>query len=266
MRNIKLEIEYDGTNYRGWQVQNNRRAGGARRRSKTIQQAIEKALRKILQEKIRLIGAGRTDAGVHANGQVANFKTHSRIALEKLHQGLNALLPQDIAVITASEAKESFHSRFNAGAKIYRYVILNSPQRSAILRNYAYYCRYPLDVKLMRQEAGCLRGRRDFKAFCASGGSAKNTVRAIKRISIKKLPYRLSPITYHLNASSVIIIDIEADGFLYNMARNIAGTLIEIGRGKFPRGSLRRILLSCDRRLAGPTAPAQGLCLVKVKY
>lgn len=246
MRNIKLEIEYDGTNYRGWQIQS-----GSQKR--TIQETLEKALQKILQEKIRLIGAGRTDAGVHAKGQVANFKTHSEIPLDKLHKGVNALLAQDIAVSAMRQAPQDFHSRFNAKSKVYRYTILNGPQRSAILRNQVYFCRYPLDIKFMQQEAKILLGKHNFAAFCASAGKARNPRRTIKKLKITK-------------QGDLIYVDIEADGFLYNMVRAIAGTLIEIGRGRFPRHRLKSILFSKNRNLAGITAPAKGLCLLKVKY
>ena len=259
MRNLKLTVEYDGTNYCGWQIQN-------RRASKSIQETIEKTLQKILQEKIRLIASGRTDAGVHAQAQVANFKTKSNISSEKLQKALNGLLPSDISISKLEEAAVDFHSRFAARAKAYRYAILNRSYPSALLRNRVYFYPYPLALKLMHQEARCLLGRHDFKAFCASGSGSKDTIRTIKKITIKQISYHLSPITYHLKESPLIIVDIEADGFLYNMARNIVGTLMEIGRGRFPKGSLKKILNSKDRKLAGPTVPACGLCLLKVKY
>jgi tRNA pseudouridine38-40 synthase len=265
MRNLRLEIEYDGTNYCGWQVQNSPLTSlgtpFGRRLAKSIQEVIEKSLQKILQEKIRLIASGRTDAGVHAQGQVANFKTNSNITLEKLKRALNGLLPDDIAISKVKKVDLDFHSRFDAKSKIYRYAILNRAYPSALLRNKVYFYPYPLDIKLMRQEAHSLLGRHDFKAFCASGSNAKNTMRTIKKIEIKKTNWPLT--TGHW---PLITIDIEADGFLYNMARNIVGTFIEIARAKFPKGSLRKILLHKDRQLAGPTVPAHGLCLLKVKY
>ena len=249
MRNIRLEIEYDGTNYNGWQIQ--RHAGSNSHR--TIQEIIEKALQKILQEKVKLICSGRTDAGVHANSQIANFKTHSKITLARLHEGLNALLPEDVSIAKVKAVPDAFHSRFSAKSKVYRYTIFNGKHRSAILRNYAYFLRYPLDVKLMRKEAIVLLGRHDFSAFCGSCGKHKNPLKTINNIKIAK-------------KGAFIYIDVEADGFLYNMVRNIAGTLIEIGRGRFPGGSLKKILFSKNRRLAGPTAPARGLTLMKVTY
>jgi tRNA pseudouridine38-40 synthase len=266
-RNLKLEIEYDGTNYCGWQVQRSHHVTKSQSHQlKSIQEIIEKILQKILQEKIRLIASGRTDAGVHALAQVANFKTHSDIAPEKLQKALNGLLPDDISISKIQEVVQDFHSRFRAKSKIYRYTILNRVHPSALLRNMVYFYPYPLDVNLMRKEARCLIGKHDFKAFCASGSDAKDTARTIKRITIKKLTYHLSPITYRLREPSLIVIEIEADGFLYNMVRNIVGTLIEIGRGRFPEGCLKRILQSRNRKLAGPIVPAKGLCLLEVKY
>jgi len=246
MRNIKLTIEYDGTNYFGWQIQN-------KRQSKTVQKTIEKCLQKILQRRIKLIASGRTDAGVHAKAQVANFKTESSLSLEKLQRALNAVLPPDIAITHIEEVKLDFHSRFEAKSKVYRYTILNRPYRSSLLKDSVYFYPYPLDTKLMQRQARILLGRHNFKAFQASDKKERNSVRTIKQLKIIK-------------DKDLIYIDIEADGFLYNMVRNIVGTLIEIGRGKFSAGSLRKIMLSKKRRLAGPTLPARGLCLVEVKY
>lgn len=246
MRNIKFEIEYDGTNYLGWQAQ-------PKSRSRTIQAVIEKTLRHILQEKIKLVASGRTDSGVHARAQVANFVTCSKIPLGRLKVALNGLLPEDIKVIALKEERPDFHSRFSAKSKIYRYTILNRDYSSPLLRNTVYFYPHPLNVKLMQSEARSLLGRHDFSSFRAAQGKEKNPVKTIKKIKfIKKKDF--------------IYIDIEADGFLYNMVRNIVGTLIELGRGRLTKGSLKRILLSRNRRLAGPTALAKGLCLLRVKY
>ncbi len=253
MRNIKIEIEYDGTDYCGWQVQNSPVSRVRSPRKRSIQETIEKILQKILHEKIKLIGSGRTDAGVHAKAQVANFPLKSQIALARLQEGLNALLPKDIAITGISEAGPDFHSRFSAKSKVYSYTILNRLHRSAILRNYAYFCRYPLDLNLMRREALTLVGRHNFWAFCASSGRGKNPRKSIKRIAIAK-------------RNGLINIEIEADGYLYNMVRNIVGTLIDVGRGRLAKGSVKKILLSRNRPSAGPTVPAKGLCLLKVKY
>jgi tRNA pseudouridine38-40 synthase len=244
--NFKLEIEYDGTNYCGWQAQRSRRF-------KSIQEVIEKALQKILREKVKLIASGRTDAGVHALGQVANFKTSTEIRPEKLMRGLNAILPEDIRVFRVQEMGPDFHSRFKARSKVYRYTVLNRKASSALERDTLFFYPYSLKIKLMQKEARVLLGRHNFKSFQASGGKERDPVRTIKKIKILKEGERIT-------------FEIEADGFLYNMVRNIVGTLIEIGRGRFPAGSLKRILLAQDRRLAGPTAAAKGLCLFKVKY
>jgi len=267
MRNLKLEIEYDGTNYCGWQVQKGHQVRRSPcHQSKSIQETIEKTLRKILQEKIRLIASGRTDAGVHALRQVANLKTNSNIALDKLQRALNGNLPDDITINKIEEVDLDFHSRFAAKSKIYRYTILNRGWSSPLLRNTVYLYPYPLDIKLMQKEAQCLLGKHDFKSFCASGTSAKDTARTIKKITVKRAFCELRTMNHEQKDANLIIIDIEADGFLYNMVRNIVGTLIEIGRGRFPKGSLKKILLTKNRRIAGPTVPARGLCLIKVNY
>lgn len=246
MRNIKLEIEYDGSAYSGWQVQ-------PKGRGKTIQAVIEKTLRKILQEKVKLTASGRTDAGVHARAQVANFFTRSGMKLSRLKIAVNGLLPEDIKVTSLSEEDKSFHSRFGAKSKVYRYTILNRDYSSPLLRNTVYFYPHPLNIKLMRKEARALLGRHNFSAFCASRGKEKNPVKTIKKLSIVK-------------KNDFIHINFEADGFLYNMVRNIVGTLVEIGRGALAAGSLKKILLARKRTLAGPTIPAKGLCLLEVKY
>ncbi len=266
MRNIKLTIEYDGTNYCGWQIQVRKVTRSQGRKKKSIQETIEKVLCKILSEKIWLSVSGRTDAGAHALGQVANFKTNSRISLGKLRWALNGLLPEDVVITKIEEASSHFHSRFDACSKVYRYSILNRNYPAALLKNRVYFYPYPLDVQLMRRKARTLLGRHDFGAFCASGSSVKVTTRTIKRISIKKLPSCKGPLSWGINGAGLLVIDIEADGFLYKMVRNIVGTLIEIGRGKFPEDSLEKILLSRNRKLAGPNVPAYGLYLLKVVY
>jgi len=246
MRNIKLEIEYDGSNYAGWQVQ-------PRVCGKTIQEVIEKKLRKILQEKIKLIVSGRTDSGVHARAQVANFFTHSNILLSRLKIAINGLLPEDIKVIKLSEEGPGFHSRFSAKSKVYRYTILNRDYSSPLSRSTVQFCPHPLDVKLMQKEARALLGKHNFSAFAAAKGRGKNPVKVIKEITVVK-------------KKDLIYIDIEADGFLYNMVRNIVGTLIDIGRGRLPAGSMGRVLRAKNRKFAGETASAKGLCLIEVKY
>jgi tRNA pseudouridine38-40 synthase len=252
MRNIKLTIEYDGTNYSGWQRQNSPQPSVlSRSQPKTIQETIEKALQKILQEEIRLIGSGRTDAGVHAKKQIANFKTNCAISLQKLQKALNSLLPDDIVIVGVKEVPLGFHSRFWAKSKVYRYAILNRKYPSCFLRHYTCFYPYDLDLEKMRQGARELLGRHNFKSFCGSAASTKNTVRVLKDIRINK-------------RGRFIYIDIEAEGFLRNMARNIVGTLLEIGRGR--SFNIKKLLSKEDRTQAGPTAAAKGLCLIKVKY
>ncbi|MCX5709030.1 MAG: tRNA pseudouridine(38-40) synthase TruA [Candidatus Omnitrophica bacterium] len=246
MRNIKLTLQYDGTDYFGWQRQKNTH--------QTIAEIIENVLNKILQGKFKLIAAGRTDTGVHAKGQVANFITGSKMSLTRLRQSLNALLPKDIRVIKVEQAPADFHSRYSAKAKTYRYTILNSYSSDVFLRRYV--CHYPLsrlDVQAMRKAGTILVGNHDFLSFKRTDKKTRSTVRDLKEIKITK-------------KGKFIYIDVTANSFLYHMVRNIAGTLIEIGKGSFPPENLKNILKAKDRRTAGPTAPACGLCLMKVKY
>jgi tRNA pseudouridine38-40 synthase len=253
MRNFKLEIEYDGTHYHGWQVQNSAKAKAGYRNRRTIQQVLETVLKKILQEDIKLIVAGRTDSGVHALSQVANFKSSSRMPLGKLRWAINCLLPQDIKVTRIKKVGLDFNSRFSAKSKLYRYTILNRKYSSALLANRVYFFHHHLDVGLMRREARALLGRHNFSSFQASEIRQRNPLRMVKLIKITK-------------DKDFLHIDIQADSFLYNMVRSIAGTLLEIGRGRFPRGSMQKILKGRNRKLAGPTLPAKGLCLLKVRY
>lgn len=247
MRNIKLSIRYDGTRYGGWQSQSN---------SNTIQDEIVRALKKITGEKVNLIGSGRTDAGVHAMGQVANFKTRSRIPLDRLQMALNSHLPKDIVVWRVENAVAKFDSQKNAKSKLYRYTISNGNFVDPFIRHFAAKYFYRLNIDSMKKAAGYLLGRHNLKSFTAKDGGYdgnKDYVRRIKKIKIEK-------------SGNLVYIDIEADGFLYNMARNIVGTLIEAGRGKIKTGAMRDILSKKDRAFCGPTAPAKGLCLMKVRY
>jgi len=257
MRNIKITLEYSGTHYFGWQTQ--------RKEHRTIQATVEKTLCKILSEKVKITGSGRTDSGVHAVAQVANFKTNSALPLKKLRLALNALLPGDITVTRAEEADPDFDACRHARGKAYRYVILNRPYRSTFLKEKAAFYPFPLDVALMRRESKCLMGKHDFRAFCTSKSSAKTFVRTVRSISIKRISCAMWGMP-RADTSCLIAVDIEADGFLYNMVRNIVGSLIEAGRGRFPSGSIKKILSSKDRRRAGPTASACGLYLMKVNY
>lgn len=259
MRNLKLEIEYEGTKYCGWQTQAHRKPHATS--SKSLQETIEKALQRILQEKVSLVASGRTDAGVHALRQIAHGRVSSALSLDKLQRALNSLLAPDIAIRSIEEGRESFHARFDAASKIYRYLILNGSVPSVFLKKFTFHVSFPLNVRRMRQEALALVGRHNFKSFCASGSSAKSMVRTIKRITVKSFKHFLLA-----KDSRLIMIEIEADGFLYNMVRAIAGTLIQAGAQKLKRGDVKRILLAKDRSLAGPTASAKGLFLIEVQY
>lgn len=243
MRNLKLTIQYDGTKYCGWQKQPN---------SSGIQGTIEYAIYEITREKVNIIGSGRTDAGVHALGQVANFKTNSNIPAARIPDALNAKLPKDISIIDCQEVSDDFHSRYSATGKIYRYLIYNKPYRSPLYKDISYHVRYDLDIEKMRVEAQSLLGTHEFKGFMSSGSSVKDTVRTIHNISIEE-------------SGDLIVLEVEGNGFLYNMVRIIVGTLVDIGRGRIDK-PLEEIIASQDRGEAGHTAPAHGLFLKKVHY
>jgi len=245
-RNIKLVLEYDGTNYHGWQSQ----IGSG---LPTIQDVFEHALKKLTSETINVVSSGRTDAGVHALGHVANFKTASRIPAEAWAPALNHLLPNDIRVLLANEVPDDFHARFSARGKIYQYRILNRRCPSALYRNYSWHMSKRLNLKNMRSAAACLVGKHDFSAFRSSECGAKTPVRTLKTLNIKK-------------SGEFVEILLEADAFLMHMARNIVGTLAEVGLNRRPVADVKRILLSCDRSMAGRSAPSCGLYLLKVFY
>ncbi|WP_419749837.1 tRNA pseudouridine(38-40) synthase TruA [Terrisporobacter petrolearius] len=243
MRNLKLTIQYDGTKYCGWQKQPN---------SSGIQGTIEYAIYEITKEKVNIIGSGRTDAGVHALGQVANFKINSNIPAARIPDALNAKLPKDISIIDCQEVSDDFHSRYSATGKIYRYLIYNKPYRSPLYKDISYHVRYDLDIQKMRVEAQSLLGTHEFKGFMSSGSSVKDTVRTIHNISIEE-------------SGDLIVLEVEGNGFLYNMVRILVGTLVDIGRGRIDK-PLEEIIASQDRGEAGHTAPAHGLFLKKVHY
>lgn len=240
-------LAYDGTNYAGWQVQE------GQGRVKTIQGTVEKALALITGERIRVTGAGRTDAGVHARGQVIHFDTDSRIPVPSFPAALNSVLPPDIRFYGAEEVSPDFHAQYQAREKTYRYTIDCGPVPDVFLRNYACHISYQLDLPAMQEAAKLLLGTHDFRSFCASGSSVKNFVRTVKALEICQSDF-------------LIYVNITADGFLYNMVRIIVGTLLEIGRGKLPSGYMAELISAQDRTLAGPTAPAKGLCLEQVVY
>lgn len=244
MRNIKLTIQYDGTRYAGWQFQKN---------GLSIQEVIQGAIKKITGKKTNLVGSGRTDAGVHAEAQVANFKTRSRIPLKNLQMALNSALPDDIVISKAEEALLRFNARYDAKSKIYRYAIINNDFVNPLLRRYVAKCFYKIDIDLMRKAVKHIVGRRDFTSFRTIDGEEKDAIRTIEYIKFEK-------------SKDIVYIYIKADGFLYNMVRTVVGTLIEVGRGKRTVDHVKEILKKRDRRCSGPTMPAKGLCLVRVFY
>jgi tRNA pseudouridine38-40 synthase len=245
MRNIKLVIEYDGTNYHGWQVQPN---------GLTIQEVIEEKIQVMTRQRVRLTGSGRTDAGVHALGQVANFRTDSTIPVEGFHRGLNSLLPPDIAIQSAEEVAFQFHAQYGAKRKTYRYVILRRDVPSALFRNYCWRVPGALDVPAMEEASRLLAGKQDFASFRGADADIEDPVREVFQAG------------WSTKESAFLHFTIEADGFLKHMVRNIVGTLVEVGKGKRSPEQFGQILRSRDRRQAGMTAPPQGLFLVEVKY
>lgn len=244
MRNIKMILAYEGTQYAGFQRQVN---------GPTIQGIVEAKLSQILNHPVSIIGAGRTDAGVHARGQVINFRTANLLPVAKIHKALNSLLPEDILVLDAVETDQEFHARYSAKNKTYSYSIDNGPLRPLFNRNFVYHYPHRLDLSKIREAIDFLVGTHDFKSFQAVGTNIDNTVRKVNFC--------------HLEGSdSLIKLVINADGFLYHMVRNIVGTLLIVGNGKMTVENFREIMEKRDRSLAGPTAPAQGLCLEAVFY
>lgn len=244
MRRIHLIVEYDGTAYAGWQRQAN---------AMTVQEKLERAILKLTGEEICVSGASRTDAGVHALGQSAHFDTESRIPADKFSFALNTMLPPDIRVTRSEEVPPEFHARFSTRGKRYRYLFHAAPHAGALTRNTHAHVIYPLDVERMQAEAQDLVGTHDFAAFAASGSVVKDTVRTIYRAEVT-------------SEGSEIRLIVEGSGFLYNMVRIIAGTLIGVGSGKLEPGAFRRAVASGDRLDLGITAPAHGLTLMEVFY
>lgn len=244
MRNLKLTIEYDGTNFNGWQIQKDKR---------TVQEEVQIALSKILKEDVVITGSGRTDAGVHALGQVANFKTEKTIKPQELLFGINTMLPVDIVVTNVEEVELEFNARNSAKKKHYRYVINNGKFPSALNAYREYHFKYFLDLEAMQMAADDLIGEHDFKAFAAAGCTVKETTRTIYLLKVNRLGDR-------------VIIDIVGNGFLYNMVRIIVGTLLDIGSGKLDICVMKNMLETKDRALGGRTAGPEGLYLVDVEY
>lgn len=244
MRNIKLTIEFDGCNYHGWQTQNN---------SLAVQDVITEGILKLTGENVTVNGSSRTDAGVHALGLCANFHTDSSIPPERFAYALNTMMPPDIVILKSEEADLNFHARFDSKGKKYRYLIYNSVFPSALLRERACHISKTLDVAKMQEAANRFFGTHDFSTFMAAGSVVKSTVRTINYVNVEK-------------KDNLISFEVQGDGFLYNMVRIMAGTLIEVGYGKINAADIDDIILSGNRKRAGKTAPAHGLYLVEVFY
>ena len=251
-RNVLITVEYDGTDFHGWQKQPNLR---------TVQGTLEEALSRVCRQEIRIDGVSRTDAGVHALGQRASFRGEFGIPADRIPRAVNDLLSDpwkagDLRILQAEEVPEEFHARFSAVGKKYRYLIRNQKEMPVFLRNYRYHVREPLDVDAMALAAECITGTHDFACFQAAGGIPRETtVRTIWSLEVAREP-----------ESGDISIEVRGDGFLYNMVRIITGTLVEAGQGKISPEDIDTMIAEKDRRLAGHTAPPQGLYLAEVYY
>jgi len=246
MPNFRLLLEYDGAPFEGWQVQ--------ARDALTVQGSLEAALEKITGQSVVVTGSGRTDAGVHAEGQVASFALETELAPERLLRAMNGVLPREIAVRELSVAPAEFDARRSARRKLYRYRVWNAGERSPLRAARSHHVPQPLDVRAMREAAVQLVGEHDFGCFRAAGSDVKTSVRTLHRVALEG------------EAGGELSLEVEGSGFLRYMVRNIAGTLLEVGLGKRASGSLGELIASRDRHLAGPTAPAHGLTLVWVEY
>lgn len=245
MKNVKIIIEYDGTDYHGWQCQAD---------LPTVQKTIEDAIRKITREDAKITGSGRTDAGVHAIGQVANFFIETQMDTDTLRKALNSTLPRDISIIKAQEVPDGFHAQFSSRSKVYEYRIFNRPHPPALQRNRVWHIQEKLDTKKMREAAAHLEGTHDFSVFATADITVKTTVRTVKRVHVRK------------TREEIISVEIEADGFLKRMVRMITGTLVEAGRGKLSPEGFRQILAEGQKTKDVFTAPPSGLFLKKVIY
>ncbi|MBF0517748.1 MAG: tRNA pseudouridine(38-40) synthase TruA [Nitrospirae bacterium] len=255
MKHILLSIQYDGTNYLGWQRQPN---------ALTIQGVVEEAIERITGTATTVAASGRTDSGVHALGQTASFFTESRLTPNIFQKALNALLPYDIRVISAELAAADFHCRFSATRKRYFYVIYNDSPVSPFVYRYVWHVKHALDVEAMQRASETLKGRHDFKSFCAADTDVQSSVREIFAIAIEPLPCISFLDT--MITGKFIKLTIDADGFLRHMVRNITGTLVDVGRGKTDASAIQQILNAKDRKKAGVTAPGRGLFLDRVFY
>lgn len=255
MRRIKLILQYDGTNYSGWQVQNNQ---------STIQGILEDAVFKVVGEQIRITGASRTDAGVHAFAQVAAFKTESSLEPQVFVRALNANIPHDIRVVNAEESSADFHPRYSAKNKTYSYLISHDVEYSVFLSRYSWRIPYQLNADKMKEAADYLSGTHDFSSFRASGCGSKYPLRTIFKIEVSDI-HSIDFMSFQFNVP-LIKISIQANAFLRHMVRNIVGMLVEIGRGRHPASQMKEVLSLKDRSFSGPTAPANGLFLEEINY
>ena len=244
MKRIMLTVAYDGTNYCGWQIQPS---------GETIEGVLNRELSRLLQEEIRVIGASRTDSGVHAKGAVAVFDTETRIPPEKISYAVNKSLPEDIRVVGSREVSREFHPRKTNCRKTYEYRIRHDAFPMPTERLYTHWVHTALDVDKMREATSYLIGRHDFASFCGTGAQVKSTVRTLTGIDIWR-------------DGDIVTIRVKGEGFLYNMVRIIAGTLIQVGNGQYPPERVKKILDACDRSVSGPTAPAHGLTLMGIEF
>lgn len=243
-KRVCLIVAYDGTNYHGWQRQDN---------GITVEEELNRCLSELLAEPLQVIGASRTDSGVHALGNVAVFDTASRMPAEKISYALNQRLPEDIRVQRSMEVAPDWHPRRCESRKTYEYRIYRGEFPMPVRRLYSYFVYRPLDVGRMREAAACLEGEHDFRSFCQAGSQAESTVRTIHSLCVEE-------------QGADLVIRVCGNGFLYNMVRIIAGTLLEVGEGKRAPESMPEVLAACDRAVAGPTAPAHGLTLVRYEF
>lgn len=246
MKNICLAVSYDGTRYSGFQIQEN---------ASTIQGELEKALAALYKEKVRITGAGRTDAGVHARRQVVNFNAPIHIPVKQLPAAVNSLLPEDIVTTGARKVPDRFDARFDARGKIYTYTLDRSPYPQVLIRRYSFHCPDILDLDSIKQAAAILEGKHDFKAFQASGGTVEDTVRSLSRVRVSEI-----------QRDQLLCFTFQGDGFLYRMVRLLTGSLLRVGRGRLRPEELGLALTGELPRAAGPTVPARGLCLERVIY
>ena len=244
MKRYRLKVAYDGTNYCGWQVQPN---------EVTIEGVLNKTLSDLLNEDIEVVGASRTDSGVHSDGNYCIFDTETHIPAPKIAYALNQRLPEDISIVKSDEVDEDWHPRYQNSMKTYQYTIINRDMPDPVRRLYTYFTYSKLDVDKMKEAAGFLVGEHDFAAFCSTGSQVENTVRTIESLEVTQ------------NGDEIAIIA-KGNGFLYNMVRIIAGTLLEVGEGKLEPSDMEDIIASKDRGRAGKTAVARGLRLVEIKY